>query len=150
MPVNSAESGTATDLTDASPSAAGTAVSIEAVASTGYLFVSWTAPVDGFADSNAAETTFTMPTQSITITANCSPGMVAAGSSHTVGLKSNDTVVIAGARASDVRGWDLIVDSNGELGRALSRTNSNRSQARKPKGSDGAPLSFFLVAGGGA
>jgi hypothetical protein len=50
-----------------------------------------------------------MPTQSITITANCGPGMVAAGSPHTVGFKSDGTMVIAGSCACEVSGWDLII-----------------------------------------
>src|SRR3972149_2004567 len=52
--------GTATDLTNASPYATGTAVSIQAVANPGYRFVSWTvAPVGGFANATAANTNFT-------------------------------------------------------------------------------------------
>jgi len=62
--------GTATDLTNASPYAAGTEVSIKAVAAAGYHFVNWTAPVGTFADANAPQTTFTMPAQNVTVTAN--------------------------------------------------------------------------------
>ena len=64
------EGGTATDLTGASPYPAGTGVSIQAVANPLYRFVSWTAPAGGFADTNAAETTFTMPAQDVTVTAH--------------------------------------------------------------------------------
>ncbi|HXZ29805.1 MAG TPA: CFI-box-CTERM domain-containing protein [Dehalococcoidia bacterium] len=63
-------SGTATDLTDASPYEAGTAVNITAAANQGYRFVNWTAPAGIFGNSNAAVTTFTMPAQNVTATAN--------------------------------------------------------------------------------
>ena len=62
--------GTATDLTNASPYAAGTAVSIKAVAAPGYGFHNWTAPAGTFANANAPQTTFTMPAQNATVTAN--------------------------------------------------------------------------------
>jgi NOL1/NOP2/fmu family ribosome biogenesis protein len=62
--------GTATDLTNASPYAAGTVVSIKAEAAEGYQFVNWTATAGEFDDANAAETTFTMPAEAVTVTAN--------------------------------------------------------------------------------
>ena len=62
--------GTATDLTDASPYAEGTEVSIKAEAVAGYEFVNWSVPVGGFDNANAAETTFTMPAEAVTVTAN--------------------------------------------------------------------------------
>jgi hypothetical protein len=65
--------GTATDLTNAAPYLTGTPVVIEAVASTGYHFVNWAAPAGTFADANAARTTFTMPIQNVTVTANFAP-----------------------------------------------------------------------------
>jgi hypothetical protein len=70
MAVTPGGSGTATDLTNASPYAPGTSVNIKAVANPGYHFVNWTAPAGGFADTNAAETTFTTPIQDVTVTAN--------------------------------------------------------------------------------
>jgi len=70
MAENPVGGGTATDLTNASPYAAGTAVSIKAVAAAGYQFVGWTAPAGGFGNPNAAQTTFTMPAQAVTVTAN--------------------------------------------------------------------------------
>ena len=70
MAANPGGGGTATDLTDASPYADGTDVSIQAVANPGYKFVSWTAPAGAFTDANAAETTFTMPAEDVTVTAN--------------------------------------------------------------------------------
>jgi len=73
MAENPVGGGTATDLTNASPYAAGTAVSIKAVAAAGYQFVGWTAPAGGFGNPNAAQTTFTMPAQAVTVTANFAP-----------------------------------------------------------------------------
>jgi hypothetical protein len=73
MAVAPGGSGTATDLTNASPYAAGTEVSIKAVANSGYWFVSWTAPAGTFADASAGETTYTMPAQNVTVTANFAP-----------------------------------------------------------------------------
>ncbi len=64
--------GTAIDLTGASPYLAGAVVSIQVVANstTGYQFFSWTAPAGTFANATAATTTFTMPAQSVTVTAH--------------------------------------------------------------------------------
>jgi hypothetical protein len=70
MAVNPVGGGTATDLTNASPYAAGTSVSIAAAAASGYRFVNWTAPAGTFADANAARTIFTMPAQNVIVTAN--------------------------------------------------------------------------------
>jgi len=63
-------SGTATDLTGASPYAAGTVVNIKAVATPPYQFVSWSAPAGTFGSATAATTTFTMPGQNVTVTAH--------------------------------------------------------------------------------
>jgi len=57
-------------LTNESPYAEGTEVSIKAEAAEGYGFVNWTAPAGGFDNASAAETTFTMPAQNVTVTAN--------------------------------------------------------------------------------
>jgi len=62
--------GTATDLTDASPYEEGTVVQIEAEPALGYRFVHWTAPAGFIANPNAAQTTFTMPAQAVTVTAS--------------------------------------------------------------------------------
>ena len=70
MAANPVGGGTATDLTNASPYAAGTVVSIKAVAAAGYQFVNWSAPAGTFGNANTAETTFTMPAQDVTVTAN--------------------------------------------------------------------------------
>jgi uncharacterized repeat protein (TIGR02543 family) len=74
MEVSPAGTGNATDVTNSTPYAAGVAVSIRAVAATGYHFVSWTAPAGSFASATAAQTTFTMPAQDITVTANFEVG----------------------------------------------------------------------------
>jgi len=71
MAVAPAGAGTATDLTGASPYAAGVQIDIKAVPATGYGFVNWTAsPAVVFADANAGQTSFTMPAGDVTITAN--------------------------------------------------------------------------------
>ena len=77
MAVNPAGTGTATDMSDASPYPAGVQVSIKAVPASGYHFVNWTvapAGVGSFANANAAQTTFTMPAQAVTVTANFEVG----------------------------------------------------------------------------
>ena len=60
MAANPVGGGTATDLFNASPYAAGTVVSIQAVAATGYRFVNWTGDVNTIDDVKDAETTITM------------------------------------------------------------------------------------------
>jgi hypothetical protein len=67
LAVAPAGGGTATDLSNGSPYAAGTAVSIRAVAAAGYQFVSWSAPAGTFANASAAQTTFTMPAQGVMV-----------------------------------------------------------------------------------
>jgi len=48
----------------------GATVSIKAEASPGYNFANWTAPAGTFEDEDNPETTFTMPAQAVTVTAN--------------------------------------------------------------------------------
>jgi len=74
MAVSPDGAGNATDLTGASPYGAGVGVNIKAVAEPGYRFVNWTAPAGGFANPNSATTTFTMPSQDVTVTANFEVG----------------------------------------------------------------------------
>jgi len=69
MAADPEEGGTATDLTNESPYAENTVVSIKAEANEGYEFVNWTATAGEFEDDEAAETTFTMPAQDVTVTA---------------------------------------------------------------------------------
>jgi hypothetical protein len=73
MAPNHADCGTATDLTGASSYAANATVNIKAVADTCCQFVDWTAPAGTFGNATAAETTFTMPAQDVTVTANFEP-----------------------------------------------------------------------------
>jgi hypothetical protein len=73
MAANPVGGGTATDETNGSPYAEGTTVSIKAKANLGYRFVSWTAPAGTVGNAIAAETTFTMPAQDVTVTANLEP-----------------------------------------------------------------------------
>jgi len=49
---------------------AGTQVQLLAEPEAGYRFASWTAPAGIFSDETAGATTFTMPSQSVTVTAN--------------------------------------------------------------------------------
>lgn len=70
MAVSPPDSGTATDETNAGPYREGAIISIKAVASMGYGFATWTAPAGAFDNASAAETTFAMPGQNVTITAN--------------------------------------------------------------------------------
>jgi uncharacterized repeat protein (TIGR02543 family) len=74
MAVSPAGTGNATDVTNASPYAAGVQVSIKAVPASGYHFVSWTAPAGSFTNASSATTTFTMPSQDVTVTANFEVG----------------------------------------------------------------------------
>ena len=96
MAVSPAGMGTATDLTNASPYAAGVAVSISAVPAAGYHFVNWTAPAGSFANANAAQTTFTMAAQGVTVTAN-----FAVGTEYTLTMAASP---ITGGTATDVSG----------------------------------------------
>ncbi|MDH4291084.1 MAG: leucine-rich repeat domain-containing protein [Dehalococcoidia bacterium] len=50
--------------------AGGTMVPIVATPTGGYRFVNWTAPAGSFTNANSATTTFTMPAQAVTVTAN--------------------------------------------------------------------------------
>jgi len=64
-------SGTAEDLTNNSPYEENTVVDIKAVPEEGYAFVNWTTDDGGtFGNANEAETTYTMPGNDATITAN--------------------------------------------------------------------------------
>jgi hypothetical protein len=86
--------GTATDVTNASPYTAGTGVSIGAVAATGYHFTHWTAPAGSFANANARETTFTMPSADVTVTAN-----FAVGAAYTLTITASP---VTGGTATDL------------------------------------------------
>lgn len=62
--------GTANDETGDGFYEAGTAISISAVAAIGFEFVNWSAPAGVFANANQPTTTFTMPSDNVTVTAN--------------------------------------------------------------------------------
>jgi alpha-tubulin suppressor-like RCC1 family protein len=90
----------------------GTVVDLVATPDDGCQFVNWTGDVSTVANVNAAATNITM-NDSYNITANFQYiPMVTAGECHTVGLKSDGTVVAVGDNSSeqcDVGGWTGIV-----------------------------------------
>ena len=92
----------------------GTVVNLATEAEAGYKFVNWTGDVSTIKDLTAAQTTITMD-GSYSITANFErkyAPMVAGGGFHTVGLKSDGTVVAAGYNEhgqSDVDSWTDII-----------------------------------------
>jgi uncharacterized repeat protein (TIGR02543 family) len=96
MAVSPAGTGNATDVTNASPYAAGVQVSIQAVAAPGYRFVNWTAPAGSFTNASSATTTFTMPSQDVTVTASFE-----AGGAYTLTMAASP---IMGGTAYDVTG----------------------------------------------
>jgi uncharacterized repeat protein (TIGR02543 family) len=96
MAVNPAGTGTATDQTNASPYAASVQVNIKAVPASGYRFVNWTAPAGSFASASSLTTTFTMPSQDVTVTANFEEG-----AEYTLTMAASP---IMGGTATDVTG----------------------------------------------
>jgi alpha-tubulin suppressor-like RCC1 family protein len=94
---------------------AGTVVNLVATPSRGYRFANWTGDVGTVANVNAARTAITM-NGNYFITANFESGyppMVAAGDTHTVGLKYDGTVVAVGDNyigQCDVGNWTDIVE----------------------------------------
>jgi len=88
----------------------GTVVNLVTEAEEGCYFSNWTGDVGTIADVNAASTNITM-SDNYSITANFEVNpMVAVGVLHTVGLKSDGTVVATGDNyygQCDVGGWDL-------------------------------------------
>ncbi|MDH4269896.1 MAG: hypothetical protein OEV52_06325 [Dehalococcoidia bacterium] len=98
----------------------GTVVNLVAQAEEVCQFVGWTGDVGTIADVNAATTTITI-NGDYSIRANFRPyvyRMLAAGGGHTVGLKSDGTVVAVGSNAygqCNVVGWtDIIQVSAGD------------------------------------
>jgi len=96
LAVSPAGTGTATDETKASPYAAGVQVNIRAVPAAGYRFVNWAAPAGSFTNASVATTTFTMPAQDVTVTANFE-----VGGEYTLTLAASP---IMGGTATDVTG----------------------------------------------
>jgi hypothetical protein len=92
----------------------GTVVDLTATTDDYYEFVGWTGDVGYVDDPLSATTTVTM-NDNYSITANFAfkvDPMIAAGTAHTVGLKSDGTVVAAGSNASGqcgVNDWEHIV-----------------------------------------
>jgi hypothetical protein len=73
MAANPTDGGTATDETGTGPYSALEVVDIKAVPADCHQFVNWEAPVGIIGNSTAAETTFIMPAQDVTVTANFEP-----------------------------------------------------------------------------
>ena len=96
MAVSPGGTGNATDQTNASPYAAGVQVSIQAVPASGYRFVNWTAPAGSFTNASSLTTTFTMPSQDVTVTANFE-----VGGAYTLTMAASP---IMGGTAYDVTG----------------------------------------------
>ena len=96
----------------------GTLVDLVAEAEAGYEFVNWTGDVGTIEDVDAAQTTITI-LGSYSITANFvrkPTPMVTGGGHHTVGLKSDGTVVAVGYDAHGqckVSGWMDIIQIDG-------------------------------------
>lgn len=87
--------GTATDNTGTGPYSAGTVVSITAVPESGYAFTGWTSSGGGtFGNINSLTTTFTMPGENVTVTANFDMG-------YSLAVQPDDP---AGGTAADITG----------------------------------------------
>jgi len=97
MAVSPAGTGNATDLSNASPYAAGVGVSIKAVPAAGYRFINWTAPAGSFTNASSLTTTFTMPGQDVTVTANFEIG----GPEYTLTMAASP---IMGGTVGDITG----------------------------------------------
>ena len=102
MAVAPAGTGTATDVTNTSPYAPDTVVSIKAIPAIGYQFASWSAPAGVFGNATAAETTFTMPDQAVTVTANFEEGVT-----HTLTMAASP---VMGGTATDVTGHSIYTE----------------------------------------
>jgi hypothetical protein len=95
---------------------AGTAVTLVAIAYSGYQFDKWTGDVDTIADDEDPTTTITM-NDNYFITAHFvetgATFMIAAGGYHTVGLRGDGTVLATGYSGDgqcDVGLWDNIIE----------------------------------------
>jgi len=92
--------------------AKGTVVNLVAEADTGYHFINWTGDVDTITDVNDATTTITLD-DNYSITANFQyTTQVTAGGYHTVGLKSDGTLLAVGNNDDgqcNIGGWMDII-----------------------------------------
>ncbi len=86
------EGGTAVDNTGSNGYTAGTKIMITAIPNSGYSFNGWTSPAGTFTDATAASTTFIMPEQSVTITAN----FISDQSENDYGNRPEDYVLYCG------------------------------------------------------
>jgi alpha-tubulin suppressor-like RCC1 family protein len=122
----------------------GTVVDLVATPDTGCQFVNWTGDVSTIADVNAATTTVTTNGHYI-ITANFEYiPMVAAGGYHTVGLKSDGTVIAVGDnfhRQCDVSGWTGIVQIAAGDWHTVGLRDDGTVVAAGPPGATGSPMS---------
>ena len=93
----------------------GTVVDLVATPDASCRFATWTGDVDTIEDVHSAETTITM-SGNYSITASFSTTMIAAGAWHTVGLKSDGTLVAVGYNRygqCSVGGWTGILEVGG-------------------------------------
>jgi len=101
---------------------AGETVSITAAANEGYKFVNWTAPAGSFDNPDAAETTYTMPEQKVTVTANFEavedPGNGEIPTEGTVTVSSLEYLT-SGGRNQD-RHLQVVVSLEDDSGTAVS------------------------------
>ena len=110
MAVNPRRSGWATDLTNESPYPAGTVISIQAVPTQGGEFVDWSAPAGTFANVSAGHTTFTMPAEDVTVTANLVGGYIpAVAVLGDYGSQLTNFLIDSGIWAEE-RDWDVVAD----------------------------------------
>ncbi len=91
MAEDPAAGGTAIDVTGEGLYVAGTEVDINTTINPGYEFINWTAvPDEGtISDPNTADTTFTMPDQAVTLTANFNTGLLT--NTNTADFAENET-----------------------------------------------------------
>ena len=101
----------------------GIEVNLVATPASGYQFVGWTAPAGTFANPSAAETTFSMPAQDVTVTASFQPlaspmrqlpDQVAAGEEFEVTVtfvSPADGFHAVGLADAALAGWGVSVDS---------------------------------------
>jgi uncharacterized repeat protein (TIGR02543 family) len=158
MAVDPVGTGTATDVTNSTPYAAGVAVSIKAVAATGYHFISWTAPAGSFASATAAQTTFTMPSQDVTVTANFEEGVpytLTMAVSPVTGGTATDLTDASQYYEGDVVSIQAIAAAGYQFiswtatAGGFSNANSPSTSFQMP-GADVTVTAVFEVAGGGA